>query len=101
MTRTRIYYVTADDGEQRLVRAATEAAAIRHAARGRYRANVAAQETLVELLSDGVKVETAGEEPLADPGPANEPVTETETRAAPVVVPAADWPFPPGEKDAA
>lgn len=76
-TPTRIYYVTADDGEQRLVRAATPAAAIRHAARGRYRANVAAQETLVELLSAGAKVETAGDESLAplgvlaDPGPAD------------------------------
>lgn len=61
MTPTRIYLVTAAaDGEARLVRASTPAQAIRHVARDRYRCNVAAQETLVEMLSRGAKVETAG-----------------------------------------
>ena len=62
MTPTRIYLVTATDGEARLVRASTPAQAIRHVARERYRCNVAAQETLVEMLSAGDPVETAGEQ---------------------------------------
>lgn len=61
---TRIYFVTAEDGEQRLVRAASTAAAIGHVARERYTCAVASQETLVELLSAGDEVETAGEEPV-------------------------------------
>lgn len=103
-TPTRIYFVTADDGEQRLVRAATPAAAIRHAARGRYRANVAAQETLVELLTTGVKVETAGDEPAtpeeqqmaaiaSEVRALDEPAAE---RAEPVVVSSDAWPYPTG-----
>lgn len=63
MTPTRIYLVTAaTDGEARLVRASSPAQAIRHVARERYRCNVAAQETLVEMLSAGDPVETAGEQ---------------------------------------
>ncbi|MEI7446597.1 MAG: hypothetical protein WCK28_17035 [Burkholderiales bacterium] len=65
-TPTRIYLVTADDGEARLVRAVSPAQAIRHAARARYRANVAAQETLVDMLQAGEQVETAGAEPQAE-----------------------------------
>ena len=62
-TLTRIYIVTAaEDGEARLVRAASPAQAIRHVARDRYKAHVAAQETLVEMLTAGDPVETAGEE---------------------------------------
>jgi hypothetical protein len=63
MTATRIYIVTAADGEARLVRAASPAQAIRHVARDRYRCHVAAQETLVTMLEAGDPVETAGEEP--------------------------------------
>ena len=63
-TATRVYLVTAaDDGEARLVRAANPAQAIRHVARERYRANVASQDTLVDMLSAGEPVETAGAEP--------------------------------------
>lgn len=62
-TPSRIYLVTAaEDGEARLVRAVSPAQAIRHVARDRYRAHVAAQETLVEMLTAGEPVETAGEE---------------------------------------
>lgn len=58
MTITRIYLVvdTEPEGRQELVRAANPAAAIRHVVRSRYKAAVAAQETLVELLSAGQTV---------------------------------------------
>lgn len=59
---TRIYYVTAEDGESRLVRASSPAQAIRHVARDRYRVSVAAQETIVEMVSAGDPVETAGQD---------------------------------------
>jgi hypothetical protein len=64
----RIYLVTdRSSNVQRLVRAATQAQARNHVARATIGVQVAAQETLVDLLSEGVKVETAGEaddEPL-------------------------------------
>lgn len=66
MTHTRIYVVTprgAAQGPQRLVRATSQAAARNHVARETLGVQRAAQETLVELLSDGVKVEDAGAEP--------------------------------------
>lgn len=55
---TRIYHVvdTAEGGSQHLVRAANPAAAIRHVVRDRYRASVAGQETIIELLGSGQKV---------------------------------------------
>lgn len=59
---TRIYYVTAEDGEARLVRARSPAQAIRHVASDRYRVSVAAQETIVEMVSAGDPVETAGQD---------------------------------------
>ena len=43
-------------GVRSLVRAATPAAAIRHVVRDRYRASVAAQESIVELLTAGQHV---------------------------------------------
>lgn len=54
----RIYLVvdTEPEGAQVLVRAATPAAAVRHVVRDRYRAAVAAQESIVELLTAGQKV---------------------------------------------
>ena len=63
----RIYYVTAEDGEARLVRASSPASAIRHVARDRYRCRVAAQETIVEMVSAGDPVETAGVEHEPEP----------------------------------
>jgi hypothetical protein len=58
---TRIYVVSdsTEAGGQHLVRAASPAAAIRHVVRERYKAAVAAQETIVELLTAGQRVEDA------------------------------------------
>lgn len=58
---TRIYKVEGPVPDQtRLVRANTPAQAVRHAVKSDYSATVAAQDDLVELLSRGVQVETAG-----------------------------------------
>jgi hypothetical protein len=83
---TRIYYVTASaDGEARLVRAASPAQAIRHVALDRYRCRVARQETIVEMLSAGDPVETAGEWP-DDPGPTPGPVALSEPEPVPPLI---------------
>lgn len=59
-TLTRLYLVT--DGEKKsLVRAPNPAQAIRHVAR-RITAEVASQDDIVALVSDGAKPETAGTE---------------------------------------
>lgn len=67
---SRIYFVvdTAEGGAELLVRATSQAQAIRHAARNRYRAAVAGQEEIVRLLGAGAKVEdaTGGEPDTAD-----------------------------------
>lgn len=57
----RIYVVsdTTDGGAQHLVRAANPASAIRHVVRDRYKAAVAAQETIVDLLTAGQTVADA------------------------------------------
>lgn len=61
---TRIYVVT-DTGAQplrsRLVRASTRAKALRHVAENRFAVDVASQQTLVDLLGEGVAVEDASE----------------------------------------
>jgi hypothetical protein len=77
MPATRIYYVTAEDGEARLVRATSPAQAIRHVARDRYRVAVASQETIVEMVSAGDPVETAGDEPV---GPEERQMVEIATQ---------------------
>lgn len=65
MTATRIYRVfdtdSAEDaiGASRLVRAASAAQAIRHCA-DHYRAHVATQDDIAELVGADVQVETAG-----------------------------------------
>lgn len=56
---TRIYRVKVKDKKDQLVRAGTPAAAIRHVAKGIISADVASQDDIVELASDGVKVESA------------------------------------------
>lgn len=48
--------------QARLVRAATQAQAIRHVVRSIYTAVVASQDQIVDLMTTGVKVEDAGEE---------------------------------------
>lgn len=58
----RIYVITdRTTDRQRLVRAINPSQAIRHVVYGTFSAAVAAQETLVDLMSAGVKVETAGD----------------------------------------
>jgi hypothetical protein len=58
MSQTRIYAVTdGDTDEKYLVRASTTAQAVAHVSK-RFRAAVATQEQLVELLADDVEVET-------------------------------------------
>lgn len=60
----RIYRViNTETAAEYLVRAQSQAQAIRHVVKETYRAAVAAQETLVDLLSAGVKVQDAGAEP--------------------------------------
>ena len=69
MTPTRIYLVTdTTTGAKRLVRASHVAQAVRHAARARFTAEVASQDDLVFLVTDGHSVEDASssvEEQLA------------------------------------
>lgn len=60
-TETRIY--TVDDGKDlRLVRATSQAQALRHVARTIYDVRVASQTDIVEHLEGGGKVETANEQ---------------------------------------
>ena len=66
---TRIYAVTHIAGGQWLVRAASQAQAIRHVTREQYAASVAGQETIVEALMRGDKVldATVDDEPESHP----------------------------------
>lgn len=58
----RVYHVTSKHGTTHLVRAHSPAAAIKKASEGHFKAEVAAQDTLIELLEKGVKVQDAGAE---------------------------------------
>lgn len=63
---TRIYFVAdPETGKKRLIRAASPAAAVRHAA-SHICASVATQEMIVEMLTGGGAVETAGEEVVVE-----------------------------------
>lgn len=67
---TRIYTVChKETGAVRLVRAPHPSRALGHVAASLYDVRVAEQEDIVEAMSTGVKVETAG----ADPEPATDP----------------------------
>ena len=66
----RIYLVT-DTSNKRLVSASSQAQAIGHVVRAQFKATVATQSQLVELLGAGVKVEHASEE-LAGANPLGE-----------------------------
>lgn len=55
-------YIIEGNGETNLVKATTKASAVRHIASKVFTAAVASQDQLVELASNGVKVEEAGEE---------------------------------------
>ncbi len=60
----RIYRVaSARTGDEWLVRAHNQAQAIRHVVKSEYRAAVASQETLIELLTAGAKVLDTDDEP--------------------------------------
>ena len=64
----RIYLVTDRDTQtQRLIRAANQAQAVRHAAQSRFDIQVASQDTLVELLDAGQKVESAAQTTEPEP----------------------------------
>ena len=57
---TRIYLVTDRETQaKRLIRAGSQAQAIRHAAQSRYGVEVAGQDDLVQLLDAGQTVESA------------------------------------------
>lgn len=58
---TRIYLVTTSKKEQRLVRAATQAQALRHVARQEFKIEVPAQEDFAKVLIAGIKIEDAKE----------------------------------------
>ena len=64
---TRIYVVTdVETNRHRLIRAGNQAQAIRHAAQTRFDIEVAGQEDLVSLLTNGVPIELAGAPVTAD-----------------------------------
>lgn len=64
---TRIYVVTdVETNRHRLIRAGNQAQAIRHAAQTRFDIEVAGQEDLVSLLTNGVPIEMAGAPAIAD-----------------------------------
>lgn len=58
-TPSRIYLVHADGQAAALVRARSQAEAIRHCTANRYEAVVADQDALVKALRDGIVVEDA------------------------------------------
>lgn len=64
---TRIYVVTdVETNRHRLIRAGNQAQAIRHAAQTRFDIEVAGQEDLVSLLTNGVPIELAGVSAISD-----------------------------------
>jgi hypothetical protein len=64
---TRIYLVTdVETNRHRLIRAGNQAQAIRHAAQTRFDIEVAGQEDLVSLLTNGIPIELAGAGATAD-----------------------------------
>ena len=64
---TRIYVVTdIETNRHRLIRAGNQAQAIRHAAQTRFDIEVANQDDLVNLLTNGVPIELAGVPAIAD-----------------------------------
>jgi hypothetical protein len=64
---TRIYVVTdIETSRHRLIRASNQAQAIRHAAQTRFDIEVAGQEDLVSLLTNGIPIELAGGPATAD-----------------------------------
>lgn len=71
-TLTRIYLVTIGSTD-RLVRAASPAAALMHVARDLAEVRVATQDDIVDCITDGVTVETLTTEPVQPSAPAPAP----------------------------
>jgi hypothetical protein len=68
---TRIYLVTDQESQaKRLIRAGSQAQAIRHAAQSRFAIEVAGQDDLVQLLASGQAVESATQTSEAEAEPA-------------------------------
>ena len=64
---TRIYVVTdTETNKHRLIRAANQAQAIKYAAQTRFDIEVAGQDDLVSLLTNGVPIELATSQATAD-----------------------------------
>ena len=64
---TRIYVVTdTETNKHRLIRAANQAQAIKYAAQTRFDIEVAGQDDLVSLLTNGIPIELAGAGATAD-----------------------------------
>ena len=64
---TRIYLVTdVETNKHRLIRASNQAQAIKYAAQTRFDIEVAGQDDLVNLLTNGVPIEMAGAPAIAD-----------------------------------
>ena len=64
---TRIYVVTdTETNRHRLIRAANQAQAIKYAAQTRFDLEVAGQDDLVSLLTNGIPIELAGAGATAD-----------------------------------
>lgn len=61
---SRIYYVRHDTGTARLIRADSRSQALGCAARQEFTIEVASQDTLVELIGSGIKVEDAADKQL-------------------------------------
>lgn len=59
---TRVYLVTAINGDKRLVRASNKAQAVNHCAKSTFSASLPSQDELFELAGKGVKIENAVEE---------------------------------------
>lgn len=70
MAETRIYRTRNKlnpTEKHRLVEAGTRAQALGHVVRGTYEATPASPKEVAQLMSEGIKLETAGAEPEAEP----------------------------------
>lgn len=71
MSNTRIYAVKPKGADipPRLIRASTQAQAMRHGARDTLQCAVASQDDIVRAINAGAKVETSSDEPEPPPTP--------------------------------
>ena len=73
MSTTRPYIVTGKDGSERLIQANSQAQALRHAALNHFAVRAASANEVIELMSKGVKPETASQEAAAQDAATQEP----------------------------